>query len=253
MRQILVKNSFGHKRGTRWRGHEVQRIEAFTDAVFAFAITLLAVSLEVPRSFNELLESMKGFVGFGFTFSFLFFIWYQHYDFFRRYGIDDRTIILLNGMFLLAVMFFIFPLKFMSYLIVTMVFNFTDENMHRIMSIRQVPQLLSLYMFGLSLLMLSFTLMYRHALKYRLHLELNDEETDIALRRYCSYLFSVPLLMMGVILYLLLPQNNTALIPLIALPLVIMNRWLKRKKIKVNWLMPHASEISNESNNEIVA
>ena len=29
------------------RGHEVKRIEAFSDAVFAFAVTLLIVSLEV--------------------------------------------------------------------------------------------------------------------------------------------------------------------------------------------------------------
>ena len=109
MRQILAKNQFGHKKGTRWRGHDVQRIEAFTDAVFAFAITLLAVSLEVPKSFNELMEAMKGFVGFAITFAFLFSIWYQHYNFFRKYGIDDRTIIILNGLFLLAVLFFIFP------------------------------------------------------------------------------------------------------------------------------------------------
>ncbi len=246
MRQILIKNHFGHKKGTRWRGHEVQRIEAFTDAVFAFAITLLAVSLEVPRSFHELMESMKGFVGFAFTFGFLFYIWYQHYEFFRRYGIDDRTMILLNGMFLLAVMFFIFPFKFMSYLIVTMVFDFTDENMHRIMSISDLPQLMSLYFFGLAFLMLCFGLMYRHALKYRLQLDLNEEEKDEALRRYGAYLFSVPLLVAGILIYLIMPLSASRYAAMVALPLVLLNRLIRKKRLRVDWLLPIAAALPVE-------
>ena len=45
----------------RWRSHEISRVEGLSDAVFGFAITLLVVSLEVPKTFNELLEAMRGF------------------------------------------------------------------------------------------------------------------------------------------------------------------------------------------------
>lgn len=34
MRQIMAENHFRHKKGMRRRGHEVQRIEVFTDTVF---------------------------------------------------------------------------------------------------------------------------------------------------------------------------------------------------------------------------
>ena len=37
------------------RGHVVTRIEAFSDAVFAFAIALLIVALEVPKTYKALM------------------------------------------------------------------------------------------------------------------------------------------------------------------------------------------------------
>ena len=82
--------------GFRWRSREITRIEGFSDAVFGFAITLLIVSLEVPRTSTELLETMRGFGAFVVTFTMLAGMWYAQYSFFRRYGLDDRLSVLLN-------------------------------------------------------------------------------------------------------------------------------------------------------------
>lgn len=44
----------------RYRGNEIFRIEALSDAVFAFSVSLLAASLEVPQTFHELKMITKG-------------------------------------------------------------------------------------------------------------------------------------------------------------------------------------------------
>jgi uncharacterized membrane protein len=54
--------------------------------VFAFAVTLLIVSLEVPRTFKELSETMQGFVPFAICFAMLIQIWSAQFLWFRRYG-----------------------------------------------------------------------------------------------------------------------------------------------------------------------
>src|SRR5215467_13758285 len=97
----------------RWRGGEITRLEAFTDAVFAFAVTLLVVSLEVPRTFEELAAAMKGFVAFAICFTILVQVWYFHYKFSRRYGLQTIYTIVLNAALIFVVLFYVYPLKFL--------------------------------------------------------------------------------------------------------------------------------------------
>ncbi len=98
----------------QWRSHEPARIEAFSDAVFAFAISLLIISLEVPKSSDELLKSMRGFLPFFFCFLLIFYIWYEQYRFFRRFGMHDTLTNLLNGGLIFMVLFYMYPLKFLA-------------------------------------------------------------------------------------------------------------------------------------------
>src|SRR5579872_6252727 len=101
------------KNTIRWRSHEPTRLETFSDAVFAFAVTLIIVSLEVPKSFDELFETMKGFVAFGACFGILFLIWNSQNIFFRRYGLVDAYTTFLNGVLLFLVLTYTYPLKFL--------------------------------------------------------------------------------------------------------------------------------------------
>ncbi len=114
MREYLSKHEFGQAKGFRWRNAgEISRIEGFSDAVFGFAVTLLVVSLEVPKTYDELVAGMHGFLAFAAGFAVLFMIWMQQYKFFRQYGLQDGPTLWLNAGLLFVVLFFTYPLKFL--------------------------------------------------------------------------------------------------------------------------------------------
>jgi uncharacterized membrane protein len=111
MRRLLERVPV-RDRGFRWRGRDISRIEGLSDAVFGFVITLLVVSLEVPRTSAAMLDTLRGVPIFALTFSVLFSIWHAQYVFFRRYGLDDNATVTLNAILLFLVMVLAYPLKF---------------------------------------------------------------------------------------------------------------------------------------------
>src|SRR6186997_1730305 len=100
-------------RDFRWRGGDVSRLEGFSDAVFGFSLTLLVVSLEVPRSFDELAVAMRQLVAFGICFVLFLGLWERHYRFFRRFGLQDGPTLVLNGALLFVILCYVYPLKFL--------------------------------------------------------------------------------------------------------------------------------------------
>lgn len=110
---VSTHNRFRH------RGKEIARVEALSDAVCAFSVSLLVASLEVPQTFEELLTIAKGALPFFATVALLFLFWYQQNLFFRRYGINDFIIILLNLCYLAIILFYVYPLKFLFSLLLS--------------------------------------------------------------------------------------------------------------------------------------
>ena len=95
------------------RGHDITRLEGFSDCSFGFAITLLVLSLEVPTSFGQLLRLMAGIPVFAITFCMVAYIWYTQYRFYRRFGVEDAWTVVLNMALLFVVLIYVYPLKFM--------------------------------------------------------------------------------------------------------------------------------------------
>lgn len=155
----------------RNRAHEVSRLEAFSDVIFGFAISLLVVSLEAPKSFAELMEMMRGVVPFAVCFFIFIDIWFEHHDFFRRYNLYDTPVIALNTLLLFVVLFYVYPLK---YVFVT--FLNSIRGVHSGIEIRDMPTLFTLYGVGVAAVFTLIALMYRHAWRMRDELELNEVE-----------------------------------------------------------------------------
>ncbi len=80
----------------RRRGLAVSRLEGFSDAVFAFALTLLVVSLQVLQTVNELLTTLSGFLPFALSFTLFIHLRLEPCDF--RHRIQRRSSILRKGL-----------------------------------------------------------------------------------------------------------------------------------------------------------
>jgi uncharacterized membrane protein len=183
IREKLMERQVGRGTRFRWRGHEVSRIEGLSDAVFAFAVTLLVVSLEVPKTFNELAETMHGFAAFAISFALLLLVWWIQYKFFRHYGLQDNVTFVLNAVLLFVVLFYVYPLKFLFTFLVS---RFTGGHGEvrlpngNVEAMIETPEQMTTLMviFGIGYLAVFgvFVLLYLHAYRKRFELELDQLE-----------------------------------------------------------------------------
>ncbi|MGB0035856.1 MAG: TMEM175 family protein [Candidatus Acidiferrales bacterium] len=178
----MIEKQFGAESSFRWRGNEITRFEGLSDAVFAFAITLLIVSLEVPKTFTELVTGLRGFAAFAVCFLLLMTVWFQQYTFFRRYGLQDTLTLTLNSVLLFVILFYIYPLKFLF----TLLFNIwmgippevhlADGTVRAVIEQSQLPSLMIIYSAGYLAVSLVFTMLFWHANRLRIELDLNPLE-----------------------------------------------------------------------------
>jgi uncharacterized membrane protein len=201
--KLLHPRHTGIPPGFRPRGTEHTRMELFSDAVFAFALTLLVVSLEVPRTFHDLMQSMQGFVAFAVCFAVLMQIWFKHYGWFRRYGLQDMTTRVLNSVLLFIVLFYVYPLKFLWT-------NLLGGGRAEF-SLVEGRSLLIVYGLGGAAVFLVFVLLYRHAWRLREELELSPLERYDTRSAVRENLLTAAVPLLSVVMALLLPDHLVGL------------------------------------------
>jgi len=176
----------------RWRGGDVSRLEALTDGVFALALTFLVVSLEVPATFRELLHDFARVPVFAVCFCFLVMFWYFHFQFHRRYGLEDAVTVALNAVLLFAILVYVYPLKFLFARLAELAFDLPGEGT----GVPPIvpgdwPTLMIVYSAGAAFIFFLYAALHLRAYQLRDDLELDELERFITRRTTWSHLFSM--------------------------------------------------------------
>ncbi|WP_409433170.1 TMEM175 family protein [Litorimonas sp. RW-G-Af-16] len=112
MVRSIVGQSLDHDPDFRWRGEAVTRIENLSDIVFALALGMLISGVDTPRNLTELNSFLFSIIPTAAGFAVLLGLWHAHYTFFRRYGVADQRIIILNAVLIFVILFMAYPLRF---------------------------------------------------------------------------------------------------------------------------------------------
>ena len=190
------------KDGFRLRGLGFSRIDAFSDVVFGFALTLLVVSLEVPKTYAELHNLLLGFVPFGISFTFLIMIWFAHFRLFRRFGLHDHATIIVNAVLLFVVLFFVYPLKFLF----TMMLGATRPELI-FENNQQVRELMVVYGLGFAAIYLLLAALYRIGWQHRDQLQLNSVERLLTRQYMADHIGVGTIGLLSALVAVLLPRG----------------------------------------------
>jgi uncharacterized membrane protein len=91
------------------------RVEAFSDGVFAIAITLLILIIEPPTNGqhlgHELLRLWPSYLAYAVSFLTIGIMWVNHHTLFRHFEHVDRPLLLLNILLLMLIAFVPFPTR----------------------------------------------------------------------------------------------------------------------------------------------
>ncbi len=95
---------------------QTSRLEAFSDGVFAIAITLLILDLRVPRALAQgqsladaLADNWPNYLAFLTSFATIGIMWINHNRMFTHVTRADNNLLILNGLLLMGVTFVPFP------------------------------------------------------------------------------------------------------------------------------------------------
>lgn len=184
-----------------YRGEVASRLDNLTDAVFGIAITLLIFNQVNPNSFADLLSFTKTLPAFLISIVFVLLIWREHQRFSVVYSLEDGRIAFYNTLFIALVIFYVYPLRFLSLFLTNLFF---DTHIAVSISGAQVPSLMIYY--GLAAFALYFLLFLFYLRAYRTKEILVLSDYELFYTRFqlikMVVMFSVPLLSVAMALLL---------------------------------------------------
>jgi len=171
LKQCPVENGF------RMRGMAMTRIEVFVDAAFAFAVTMLVISIDqIPRSMVELIEVSKYIPAFILSVAQLVIIWYSHSIWSRKFGLEDAKTVFWSVSLLIVVLIYIYPLKIMFEGLFYWISQEYLPSNFKLQNYAELRYLFYYFATGFLVISLIFIALYRHALNHKVSLKLSEFE-----------------------------------------------------------------------------
>jgi uncharacterized membrane protein len=171
-------NKLPRNKGFRLRGDSMTRLEVFSDAAFAFAVTTLVVtSGEIPGNYDELILALKKVPSFALSFAQIIVFWITHRSWSRRYGMEDGWTTFLSLIMIFTILVYVFPLRLMFSMFMSLVV--TPQWLPSEFEVNTAEEVLGLFIiYGIGFAILSAVLMslYWRAFKCRQILALNQLE-----------------------------------------------------------------------------
>lgn len=227
IREHLFTKELGADRIFRWRGGDVSRVESISDGAFAITIALLIVSISNSDSFYAIWTMVRDLPAIFASFILIIYAWYDHYRFFRRYGLKDAKTIALNSIYLFLIMILAFPLKFLTtflwYLMIgdtqtLFIVPDTATDTFELMTQRRYM----MYFYGFSVLGVFgvMALMHWRALSLKLQLELDDVEILITKKVLIHHIATVCITLLSITILTLTNNPGFSGIVYVLIPLI---------------------------------
>lgn len=164
------------------RGDTMDRLETFVAAAFAFAVTMLVISVDdVPTQFSEFVYATKLIPSFAASFAVVVWIWASHANWCRRYGLEDTPAIVLSAFLVFVVLIYIYPLRAMMQSLFSVLTNGYLPHEMKYTAGSEVRFTFLFYAIGFLLLALNFMALYFHAFRKRMDLRLSADEIFVTL------------------------------------------------------------------------
>jgi len=170
------------------------RLEAFTDAAFAFSLTLLVIAGDsVPGSFAEFLLALKSIPAFFASAAILLMFWHGHMRWSQRYCLCDGPSIVLTAALVCTVLVFVYPLR----IVFGSMFHWASGGYFRLpitdITLSALNNLFVIYAVGFIAMCGLLALLYQHALRNAQALGLSAvERLDAKLERNSFLLLLTP-------------------------------------------------------------
>lgn len=192
--------------GFRERGDQVTRLEAFVDAAFAFAVTLLVISFDsLPDSIDALVVALLGTPAFAASFALIALFWWTHQTWSRRYGLDDGTAVFLSLVLVAIVLVYVYPLRMLFASFFAWITQDALAAGFRITSLDDVRTMFLVYAAGWIALCLVVVALNAHAWRRRDALALSLDERVHTRGEIARWLFAAALGLLSAAMAMALP------------------------------------------------